>query len=104
MNRSNVARGQRIDALIRQSGKEPKQLSALWQCSESRISAIRKGAPFSFDLLETITSTMGWSADFIINGNSNTVSPTDITDLELLRDLSPAQRDALRVFLKLLRR
>lgn len=94
-------RGRRIDTLIHQSGKSPKQLAALWSCSEARISAIRNGENFSLPLLIKICSTMEWSADYIVFDKSPDLggfemTPADRYDLHLLHGVNPAQRDALR--------
>lgn len=94
-------RARRIDTLIKQTGKSPKQLALLWNCSEARISAIRNGENLSVSLLIRICTTMQWSADYILLDNSPNlgsieITPADRYDLHLLQRVNPAQRDAVR--------
>lgn len=101
---SDLKRGRRIDALINQSGKPPKVLAGLWECSESRISDIRKGEIFSTSLLIKMCVSMDWSADYILLDKSpNTgeiiITPDDRYDLHLLQFIAPKQREIIRQLL-----
>lgn len=101
---TDLKRGRRIDALIHQSGINPKNLAALWDCSEARISAIRKGGGFSTELLIKMCSTMQWSADYILLDQSPqdshlTITPADRYDLHLLQQVKPRQREIVRQLL-----
>jgi hypothetical protein len=54
------------------------------------------------DLLIAMTKTMEWSSDFILHGHAsgqdgtNHLTPADLMDANLLSNLSPKRRAALR--------
>lgn len=101
---TDLRRGRRIDALINQSGKSPKQLASMWECSEARISAIRRGDNLSIPLLIKICSIMNWSADYILldqklGEKGVIITPDDRYDLHLLQQVKPNQRAIVRELL-----